>query len=101
MGTPEVHVTLTINSRENLLGCELYINRNKDLFKFLQERKDEIENAIGQKIEWIDAAVASRIKINKVITDLFSQSESVNYFSWLYEKTTLFQRVFSKVLKEF
>jgi hypothetical protein len=101
MGSSEAHVTLTINSRENLLGCELYINRNKDLFKFLQERKDEIENAIGQKIEWIDAAVASRIKINKVITDLFSQSESVNYFSWLYEKTTLFQRVFSKVLKEF
>jgi len=101
MGSSEAHVALTINSRENLLGCEIYISRNKELFKFLQERKDEIEKEIGEKAEWVDAAVASRIKIKKEISDLFSQSEAENYFAWLYEKTTLFQRVFGKHFKEF
>lgn len=100
MGSSEAHVALTINSRENLLGCEIYISRNKELFKFLQERKDEIEKEIGEKAEWVDAAVASRIKIKKEIPDLFSQTEAENYFAWLYEKTTLFQKVFGRHFRE-
>ena len=101
MGSSEAHVALTINSRENLLGCEIYISRNKELFKFLQERKDEIEKEIGEQAEWVDAAVASRIKIKKEIPDLFSQGEAENYFAWLYEKTTLFQKVFGRHFREF
>ncbi len=100
MGSSEAHVALTINSRENLLGCEIYISRNKELFKFLQERKDEIEKEIGEQAEWVDAAVASRIKIKKEIPDLFSQNEAENYFTWLYEKTVLFQKVFGRHFRE-
>lgn len=101
MGSSEAHVALTVNSRENLLGCEIYINRNKELFKFLKERREEIEKEIGESAEWVDAPVASRIKIKKAIPDLFSQSEAKNYFSWLYEKTTLFQKVFGVHFREF
>ncbi|OGJ68181.1 hypothetical protein A3J34_00480, partial [Candidatus Peribacteria bacterium RIFCSPLOWO2_02_FULL_51_10] len=96
MGSSEAHVALTINTRENLLGCEIYISRNKELFKFLQERKEEIEKEIGEQAEWVDAAVASRIKIKKEIPDLFSQSEAENYYVWLYEKTVQFQKVFGR-----
>jgi len=101
MGSSEAHVALTINSRENLLGCEIYISRNKELFNFLQERKEEIEKEIGEQAEWVNAAVASLIKIKKEIPDLFSQSEAENYFAWLYEKTTLFQKVFGRHFREF
>jgi len=101
MGSAEAHVALTINSRENLLGCEIYISRNKELFNFLQEHKDEIEKEIGEQAEWVDAAVASRIKIKKEISDLFSQNEAENYFAWLYEKTMLFQKVFGRYFREF
>ena len=101
MGSSEAHVALTINSRENLLGCEIYISRNKELFNFLQERKEEIEKEIGEQTEWVNAAVASRIKIKKEISDLFSQSEAENYFAWLYEKTVLFQKVFGRHFREF
>jgi hypothetical protein len=101
MGSSDGHVALTINSRENLIGCEVYISKNKDLFNFLRERKDEIEKEIGEKIEWVDAAVASRIKIKKEVTDLFNPNEAKNYFAWLYEKTVLFQKVFEKYFKEF
>lgn len=101
MGSSDGHVALTINSRENLIGCEVYISKNKDLFNFLRERKDEIEKEIGESIEWVDAAVASRMKIKKEVPDLFSQTEAENYFAWLYEKTVLFQQVFGKYFKEF
>lgn len=101
MGSSEAHVALTINSRENLLGCEIYISKNKELFNFLQERKEEIEKEIGEQAEWVNAAVASRIKIKKMVSDVFSQNEAENYFAWLYEKTVLFQKVFGKHLREF
>jgi len=101
MGSSEAHVALTVNSRENLLGCEIYINKNKELFDFLQERKEEIEKEIGEQAEWVNAAVASRIKIKKEVSDVFSESEAENYFAWLYEKTILLQKVFGKHFREF
>lgn len=101
MGSSEAHVALTINSRENLLGCEIYISKNKELFNFLQEHREEIEKKIGEQAEWVNAAVASRIKIKKEVSDIFSQSEAENYFVWLYEKTVLFQKVFGKHFREF
>jgi hypothetical protein len=103
MGSSEAHIALTINSRENLLGCEIYIDKNKELFKFLQGRSGEIEKEIGEneKVEWIDATVASRIKIEKKVSDVFSQNEDENYFAWLYQKTILLQKFFGKHLREF
>jgi len=101
MGSSDAHVALTINSRENLLGCEIYISKNKDLFRFLLERKEEIEKEIDEKVEWVDAPVVSRIKIKKEISNVFDQNEDENYFAWLYEKTVLFQRVFGKHFREF
>lgn len=101
MGSSDGYVALTLNSRENLIGCEVYISRNKELFSFLQEQKEEIEKEIGETIEWVDAAVASRIKIKKEVEGVFDQSEAEKYFAWLYEKTVLFQKVFGKYFREF
>jgi len=84
-----------------LLGCKIYISKNKELFNFLQERKEEIEKEIGEQAEWVNGAVASRIKIKKRVSDVFSQSEGENYFVWLYEKTILLQKVFGKHFREF
>jgi hypothetical protein len=101
MGSSDGHVGLTIHSRENLIGCEIYISRNKELFNFLRERKGEIEKEIGETAEWVDAAVASRIKIKKEVSDVFDQAEAEKYFAWLYEKTILFQKIFGKYFKSF
>lgn len=101
MGSSEAHIALTVNTREDLIGCEVYINLNKDLYNYLLNRKDEIEKEIGETAIWIDAAKASRIKISKKVNGIFNSNESNNYFSWLYEKTVLFQKVFSKYFKEF
>ncbi len=101
MGTAEAHIALTINSRENLIACDIYIKNNKPLFNFLREKQAEIENEIGEKLEWVDATVASRIKIIKKVPDIFDQVGADNYYDWLYKKTVLFQTVFAKYFKEF
>lgn len=101
MGASDAHVQLVINSQRNFLGCYFYISNNKDLFKFLLLRKDDIEGELGEQAEWTDARVASLIKIKKDVTDVFAPKEAQNCFSWLYEKTVLFRKVFGKHLKEF
>jgi len=101
MGSADAHIDLLIDSRDNLIGCGIYISQNKELFAFLQNRKDEIEKELGEPAEWVDARVASRIRIKKEVSGVFDQTESEKYFAWLYEKTILFQKVFSKYLKEF
>jgi hypothetical protein len=101
MGSSEGHIALTLNSQKNWIGCGIYINRNKDLYNFLKGRKGEIEGEIGEPMEWVDAAIASRIKIRKVVSDIFKQAELEKYFAWLYEKTVIFQKVFGKYFEEF
>jgi len=101
MGSSDGHVALTLNTREKLLGCEVYINRNKELFNYLKKRKKEIEKEIGEPIAWVDASVASRIKINKEVPAVFDQEGADSYYDWLYKKTILFQKVFGKYFKEF
>jgi hypothetical protein len=100
-GTSGVHVSMTVNSKENMLACEIYINKNKDLFKFLQERKNQIEKEIGEQAEWVDAAVASRIKIGKSVPNVFDQDIMEDHFNWLYDKLVLFLKIFGKYLREY
>lgn len=101
LGSSDAHVALTVNTREDLIGCEIYISRSKGLFNFLMEQKEQIENEIGEKAEWVNAPVASRIKISKKVSGIFDQNEGENYYRWLYEKIFLFQKVFGKHIREF
>jgi len=101
IGSSEAHISLTINSIKNLAACELYINRNKDLFFYLQNLKEQIENDLGENAEWIDSDVASSIKIRKEFEDILNLSISDNVFDWLYQETKLFQKVFTPLLKSF
>ena len=101
MGNSDAHIGLSINSRENILGCEIYINRNKELFNYLRDKKDEIEKEIEEKAEWVDASIASRIKVEKKVPFIFEQENYEEYFKWLYEKTILFQKLFGKYIRDF
>jgi len=101
MGSSDAHIGLTVNTRENLIGCELWISKNKELFTFFSDHKEEIEKEIGEKADWVDSPISSSVKIRKGVSDVFNQSEVEDYFAWLYEKTVLFQKVFSKYCREF
>jgi hypothetical protein len=101
IGSANCHIALTLNTRENLIGCQLYIDRNKDFYRHLLNQKDLIEKGIGEPAEWVDAAKASMIKITKEVNDLFNASELDDNFAWLISQVVLFQKVFSPHIKSF
>jgi hypothetical protein len=101
IGSSIAHLSLTINTQQNTVGCELYIPHEKSLFNELVKRKDLIEREIGSSLEWMELAnkKASRIKISKD-SDVENSAGWTADFAWLKEKGELFQRVFQKHMRE-
>jgi hypothetical protein len=63
IGTSEAHIDITLVNKDSLIGVELYITNNKELFDKLYERKEDIESDLGFKLDWrrSDNSKASRI----------------------------------------
>ncbi len=63
IGTSEAHIDITLVNKDSLIGVELYITDNKELFDKLYNRKDDIEQELGYKLDWrrLDNSKASRI----------------------------------------
>jgi hypothetical protein len=96
-GNSNSHISLTINTRQNLIGCEVYIPESKEYFNHLLSNKDTIEQEIGEKLQWMDLPdkKASRI----IITRSFDFEEEAKWqeaFQWLRENAERFQQTFSK-----
>lgn len=97
LGNSDCHIALTINSRENLFGVELYIPDNMDLYLELVGKKNQIENELNEKLEWMElpGKKASRIKVS--YTGDFEQEKNwETYFSWLLGVAEKFKSVFPK-----
>ena len=63
IGTSEAHIDITLVNKDSLIGVELYITDNKELFDKLHEQKDKIEQELGFSLDWrrLDNSKASRI----------------------------------------
>ena len=63
IGTSDAHIDITLVNKDSVIGVELYIPDNKEFFDKLYQRKDEIENDIGFKLDWrrLNNSKASRI----------------------------------------
>lgn len=102
LGSSECHISLTINSQEGSLGCELYIDESKELYRFLEAKKGEIESELGKPLEWMElpAKKASRIKLSNK-GNISQEDEWPRYFEWYKESAELFFRVFGKYVKDY
>ena len=100
-GSSEAHIALTINTQDNLLGCEIYIPNSKDLFIELAKNKEDIEKELGIRLVWmeLEGKKAARIKYARD-GDINDSSKWNEYFEWLKENSELFQRVFGKYIKK-
>lgn len=102
IGGSNGHISLTLNSFENTIGCELYISRDSDklIFDKLYKNRDAIESELGLKLDWmrLDDKIASRIKAS-VKGNVESEEKWPGYFLWLTQTSTKFKKVFLRYLK--
>lgn len=63
IGTSDAHIDITLVNKDSVIGVELYITDNKELFDKLYQKKDEIEADLGLKLDWrrLNNSKASRI----------------------------------------
>ena len=101
IGTSEAHIALTVNTRDNWITCDLYINDNKQFFEFLKDNQEQIEDEIKESGNWWNATKASGVRVKKEVIDVFDEEKAEEYFEWLYENTVLFHKVFGKYLKQY
>src|SRR3990167_3147092 len=76
---------------------ELYIPDNKELYAKLLQHKDEIEDGLGEKPEWMERPTkkASGVRILKD-GDFNDESKWETYFEWLLNEAEKLHRVFPK-----
>lgn len=100
LGSANAHISLTINSRDDLMGCEIYISDSKELFYWLKNKEEEIEKELGFSLEWmaLEDKKASRIKVVRS-ADIDKIENWEQYFNWLKETAEKFHNVFGKYIK--
>ncbi len=101
IGSSEAHIGLTVNTIDNLLGCELYISNNKPLFRYLKDQRASIEGALGSNLEWIEAKKAGRAVQRKLGANIDDEASIRAYFDWLIERAIAFSDVFAPLVKQF
>lgn len=99
IGTSKAGLASTVNTREKLVGFELYIYDDKELFRRLFSKKDEIEKALGFELNWqeLPDKKASRISCNRN-GDILAESEAQELVEWLTSIADGYSKVFPKYL---
>jgi hypothetical protein len=93
-----------LNSRENLIGVELYMGdeKAKAYFHLLSEQKVAIEDQLGFKLEWMELPErkASRLLINLADKDPLEREAWPEYHQWMKEKLEKIDEVFRPRIRE-
>jgi succinate dehydrogenase flavin-adding protein (antitoxin of CptAB toxin-antitoxin module) len=102
IGSFDAHIGLTINSRENEIACELYVKEDKNLYYFLEQKKEIIEKELSCKLIWmpLEGKKASRIKVVREADILNSEDWSI-YIDWMKNSAESFYKVFGKFIKKY
>ena len=100
MGTGEAHISVTLNTKDDLIGCEIYIANSKQTYALLYKNKSKIEEELKEHLDWMELPdkKASRIKVTKN-GNIEKKNEWQDYFEWLLKKAESFHRVSPKYIK--
>ncbi|HEV7423721.1 MAG TPA: DUF4268 domain-containing protein [Candidatus Paceibacterota bacterium] len=99
IGNSDSHIALTVNSRDEVFTCDIYIPDNKELFQHFFENKDKIEMDLSETLEWMELPnkKASRIRLSYP-GNFEDESKWEIYFSWLLAVAEKFKVVFPKYI---
>lgn len=100
IGSAKCYMMLTVNTRENLIGCEIWIPESKELFHELLSHKDDIESELGETLDWMELPdrKASRIKISQM-ANINEVHNWENWFNWMLNQAEKFHNLFGKYIK--
>ncbi len=101
VGTSKAHISLTALAKEKKIGCEFYIPDNKDLYFYLVEHKEEIEQIFGQELYWqeLKGKKASRISISRDNFNLYEDNDWEKDFAWFENNAIRLKKAICPFLK--
>ena len=104
LGRSGINLGATVNSRENRLGLEVYINHQdaKNYFAQLNNQSQSIESKLGFALDWreLPDKNACRILIYKNDAPLSDETAWPSYFDWLSDTALKLDQVFRPLVKE-
>ncbi|MDR0970360.1 MAG: DUF4268 domain-containing protein [Lentimicrobiaceae bacterium] len=103
LGKSGINISNTCNTDENSVGIRIYISNiiADTMLPYLESRKEEIENLLGESLSWNPNPNARDKIISLSHQTDFSNPEKVDEaVDWLVEKTIKFREVFSKIIKQ-
>lgn len=95
---PSYHLGLTLNTQKNTIGCEIYVDDDKETFFKFKEHKEAFEKALNEKVEWVEAAKDCRIITRKSINIKKTENWSA-CFAWYLEKALIFKKLVKELDK--
>ncbi len=103
VGSAIAQIALTINTQKHLMGCELYIQDDKNLFQYLLNEKIAIEQELGTTLEWKDKTSGKACRVIQYHTD-FDIANPTLYspsFDWLLSRASAFRKAFAGRIKAY
>lgn len=101
IGSSLAWISLTNNTRKNEIACELYIGDSQELFEALYDKRQQIEQNLGDlSLEWLalEGRKACRIKVARE-ANLEEMEYWDEYNTWLKDMAERFYKVFSKEIR--
>lgn len=95
IGTSGTEVSLAVNSVEQRVFTRLWITNNKELYRYLFDRRDAIEAELGYAVEWDDKPDRMASKIVRVRDgDFRDVTQQADLIAWQGHTADDFGRVF-------
>ncbi len=103
IGSSQAHLSFIVSVRDNYLRIDFYIDKNKQLYHDLFEKKDEIEKKLGFTMDWqeLPDAKASRIALRKGVSNIKDETQFDSFYSWYKENGERIFKTFQEYLNKF
>jgi len=102
VGRSKFNISLTANTQNNRIGCELYMRGEtaKKAFALLKNGQEKIEAEIGEHLDWQELPEGQDCRVI-LYTDgnIHDKTKWKDYFQWFQEKAEKFHKTFSKRVK--
>lgn len=103
IGRSGFHIALTINTKINILSCELYISgdKAKEAFNLLKQDSNAIEAEIGYNLDWRELPDSRDCRIVFITDgDIRLRDKWYDYMKWCHDHVELFYRAFADRVKQ-